>query len=97
MFKRLTDGHPKIRVTVDGTAVEASAGESVAALLLAHGELVFRTTPVSKSPRGAYCMIGNCHDCLVEIDGVQNRQGCRVIAVDGMDIRRQSGAREVKR
>jgi predicted molibdopterin-dependent oxidoreductase YjgC len=39
-------------------------------------------------------MIGNCFDCLVEIDGVPNRQGCLVQVRDGMRLRRQQGKPE---
>ena len=70
MFKRLSDAAPTVRVTVSGTALDAPAGESVAALLLVHAKHTFRTTAVSESPRAPYCMMGVCHDCLVEIDGV---------------------------
>ena len=41
-------------------------------------------------------MMGVCHDCLVEIDGVPNQQGCRVRVSEGMDIKHQSGAPELK-
>ena len=96
MFKRLRDTAPTVRVTLDGTALDAPAGESVAALLLVHAETTYRTTAVSGSPRAPYCMMGVCHDCLVEIDGVANQQGCRVRLSEGMDIKRQSGAPELK-
>jgi predicted molibdopterin-dependent oxidoreductase YjgC len=96
MFKRLSDAAPTVRVTVNGTALNAPAGESVAALLLVHAEHTFRTTAVSESPRAPYCMMGVCHDCLVEIDGVPNQQGCRVRVSEGMDIKHQSGAPELK-
>ncbi len=97
MFKRLTDAsRPKVTVTINGAPVEVPAGESVAAALIVHGERACRTTAVSASARGPYCMMGVCHDCLVRIDGVPNRQGCRVIVADGMEITHQSGARELK-
>lgn len=91
MFRRRPHKGRVIRLTVDGTAIEAVAGDSVAAALLAAGFVGFRSTPVSRSPRGPYCMIGNCHDCLVEIDGRPNRQACLVAAEDGMQVRRQDG------
>jgi predicted molibdopterin-dependent oxidoreductase YjgC len=40
-------------------------------------------------------MMGVCFDCLIEIDGVPNRQACLTAAVDGMVIRRQRGARQL--
>jgi succinate dehydrogenase/fumarate reductase-like Fe-S protein len=54
-----------------------------------------RETAVSGGPRNPYCMMGVCFDCLVEIDGVPNRQGCMVAVRDGMRIRRQRGRRSV--
>ena len=96
MFKRLSDTSPTVRVTVNGTALDAPAGETVAAMLLVHGEHTFRRTAVSETPRAPYCMMGVCHDCLVEIDGVPNRQGCRIRVVEGMEIKHQTGAPELK-
>jgi predicted molibdopterin-dependent oxidoreductase YjgC len=40
-------------------------------------------------------MMGICFDCLVEIDGVGNRQACLAQATQGMNVRRQRGARSV--
>lgn len=98
MFRRLPDPATAI-LTFDfeGTAFEAREGDSVAAALLAHGVLVFRTTPVSGSPRGPWCLIGECHECLVEIDGEPNRQACMVEVRAGMRVRRQHGARMMAR
>jgi|TARA_B100001146_G_scaffold23443_1_gene17809 NADH dehydrogenase/NADH:ubiquinone oxidoreductase subunit G len=36
-------------------------------------------------------MIGNCFDCLVEIDGETNLQACLVTVRDGMRIRSHPG------
>ena len=55
-----------------------------------------RETPVSGAPRGPYCLMGICFDCLAEIDGIPNRQACMVTVVPGMTIRRQLGKRAVK-
>ena len=96
MFRRLHDSDQKITVHFEGEPVVAAPGDTVAAALLAHGVLDLRTTPVSDSPRGPWCLIGDCFDCLVEIDGRANLQACQVIVADGMKIRRQKGVREVK-
>lgn len=80
----------------NGEPVEARPGESVAACLLRSGVAYFRTTPVSGAPRLPYCMIGHCFDCLVEIDGVGNRQACLTTVGDGMRIRCQLGAAAVR-
>lgn len=96
MFRRLPDdAGADVEVLVDGVATPARAGQSVAATLLAAGHLACRTTPVSGAPRGPYCMMGVCFDCLVTIDGVPNRQGCLVTVQSGMRIDTQRGARRI--
>jgi D-hydroxyproline dehydrogenase subunit gamma len=76
--------------------VEARLNESVAACLLRTGVGFFRTTPLSGAPRLPYCMIGHCFECLVEIDGVGNRQACLTPVRDDMRVRSQSGAATVQ-
>ena len=96
MFKRLPDAAGEVvRLTVDGRPIEARAGDSVAAALLAAGIGACRTTPVSGAPRAPYCMMGVCFDCLVTIDGVGNRQGCLVRVAEGMQVAIQRGKREL--
>jgi predicted molibdopterin-dependent oxidoreductase YjgC len=96
MFRRLPEaaGAP-ITVTIDGRAVTARAGDTVAATMLAAGMRSCRTTPISDTPRGPYCMMGVCFECLVTIDGVGNRQGCLVPVHEGMRIATQAGARAI--
>jgi predicted molibdopterin-dependent oxidoreductase YjgC len=96
MFKRLPEAPgPTVHLTVDGRAIEARSNDSVAAALLAAGIDVCRTTPVSGAPRGPYCMMGVCFDCLITVDGVGNRQGCLVRVADGMALATQRGKREL--
>ena len=98
MFARPPDAAPdRLGVTIhfDGAPIAARAGDSVAAALLAAGIVATRTTPVSDAPRGPYCMMGVCFDCLVTIDGVGNRQGCLVPVAEGMQIEIQKGKREI--
>lgn len=96
MFRRLPDaaGEP-LSVTIDGNPVVGRAGDSVAALLLATGHVACRRSAVSGEPRGPYCMMGVCFECLVEIDGVANRQACLVPIAEGMDVRTGDGRRMV--
>ncbi len=98
MFRRLPEGAARrVWFVLDGERVEGGAGESVAAALLAAGRLACRTTPVGGQKRGPFCMMGACFDCLVEIDGVGNRQGCLVGLREGMEVRTQDGRRELGR
>ncbi len=98
MFKRLHDATQRaVHVTVDGRQIEACAGDSVAAVLIAAGVQPARVSAVSGAPRSPYCMMGVCFECLVTIDGVSNRQGCLVQIVDGMAIETQRTRREAGR
>ena len=97
MFRRLREpeGPDRVIIVVDGTPVVAAVDDSVAAAVLAAGAVPVRTTPVGGAPRAPYCMMGVCFDCLMEIDGVPNRQACMVPVRDGMQVRRQQGAATV--
>lgn len=92
-FARLSSPHRPRRITFlfEGEPVEACDGDTVATALLAAGAGATRTTAVSGTARAAYCLMGVCFECLVEIDGVPNRQGCMVPVADGMRVRRQHG------
>ena len=92
MFTRRPHSGSPVRLSLDGESIEAVAGDSVAAAMLAAGAATFRDTPVGGLPRGPHCQIGNCYDCLVEIDGRPNRQACLVTVAPGMRVRRQRGA-----
>jgi predicted molibdopterin-dependent oxidoreductase YjgC len=81
---------PAVSMTVDGRPVTAYAGESVAAVLIAEGQVATRKT-VGGEPRGVFCGMGVCFDCLVVVDGVPNTRACMTWAADGMDVRRQDG------
>lgn len=84
-----------VSVTLNGAPLQVPAGASVAAALLAAGVQRFRNSPVSGEARAPYCMMGVCFDCLLEIDGVPNRQGCLVALEAGMAIRTQDGMRDL--
>ena len=97
MFKPLPDCHgAEVTVVIDGRQVRVPATVSAAAAMLIACDGATRTTPVSGAPRAPYCMMGVCFECLMEIDGVPNRQGCLIPVTEGMRINRQLGTREVK-
>ena len=95
MFRRLDIDTADIRFRFNDMEIVARHGDSVAAALLAAGIASIRETPVSGAPRAPYCMMGVCFDCLVEIDGVGNRQACLTPVRNGMFVRRQTGARNL--
>ena len=81
---------PGVQVTFDGTSLDLPEGANLAASLLAAGVDVFRHTPVSGAPRGPFCMMGACFDCLVEIDGMM-RQACMIEVTQGLQVITQRG------
>src|ERR1700742_1359800 len=82
-----------VAICFNDQPLSVPGGCSVAAALLAAGVSRFRATPVSGAPRGPFCMMGACFECLVEIDGRSNVQTCMTPVRDGMQVRRQDGAR----
>lgn len=75
----------------DGSTVPFRDGQSVGAALVAHGVTAWRTTRVSGRPRGLFCGIGICFDCLVTVDGAPNQRACLVRAREGMRVTSQEG------
>lgn len=92
-FRRLEVPERTVALTVEGEEVTAAAGDSLAAAMLAAGHPVFRETPVSGTPRGPFCMMGACFECLVEVDGRANVQACMTEVAEGMSVTLMRGAR----
>ena len=75
-----------VRITFDGTAIEALPGETVAAALAAADIVAVRET-CSHASRGPFCGMGVCFDCLVTIDGRPSQRACLTKVEAGMDVR----------
>lgn len=73
--------------TFEGKSVLAKPGMNVATALLTAGITVLRNTPVSGSPRGPFCMMGACYDCLVSLDGA-TVQACLTLVEEGLVVTR---------
>ncbi len=77
----------EIIVSFDGRLIRTAPGQSVASALVANGITAWRDTRKHARPRGLFCGIGVCFDCLVAVDGVPNERACLVEVRDGMDVR----------
>jgi D-hydroxyproline dehydrogenase subunit gamma len=75
-----------VRIEVDGRPLETEAGRVLAAALLDAGIRQLRRSPRAGLARGAFCMMGVCHECVVEVDGALE-QSCLVPVTDGMVVR----------
>ena len=80
----------KVIFTYDGKDVEGYEGESIAAALRAVGLMVHRHTKKG-SPRGVFCAIGRCTDCVMIVDGMPNVRTCVTPLEAGMVVQTQYG------
>lgn len=81
----------KVYIEVDGREIEAIGGEPILAALLANGIRVCRYTKRRNEPRGLFCAIGRCTDCVMTVDGVPNVRTCVTLIEEGMSIETQRG------
>ena len=79
-------GSATLAVIVDGEPVPAYPGETVATVLLALGRPTFRHTDHLHAPRGLFCGMGVCFDCLVTVDGQPNVRACVTPVHAGMVV-----------
>jgi len=97
MTDRRLPGHgevergPKVKLTLDGRELEAHLGETVPGALMASGVRTFRETFRRRLPRGLYCGMGVCYDCLVVVDGSPNTRACMTYVAEGMKVELQKG------
>jgi len=75
----------------DGRVVTALPGQTVAAALWADGVLAWRTTRGGGKPRGAFCGIGVCFDCLATVNGQPNQRTCLLPVENGDVVTTQEG------
>ena len=80
-----------LQIIVDGRPVSARQGETIAAALLAAGIRVNRQTKKRREPRGLFCGIGQCTDCVMVVNGVPNVRTCVTAVADGMIVETQIG------
>jgi len=76
-------------IQVNGEQIAAYPGETLAAALLAAGWHMFRHTALSGEPRGMFCGMGLCFDCLITLNGHPNVRACVTFAQPGDIIERQ--------
>ena len=78
-----------VKVVFEGQECVVKAGTTVAAALLGHDDNHFCRSAAEGNKRAPYCLMGVCFECLVEIDGMKNRQACLETVVADMNIKRQ--------
>jgi len=66
----------EIEIEVDEEPVIAYEGETIAAALIASGRRAFRQTAKQDAPRGIFCGMGICFDCIMTVNDVPNVRTC---------------------
>lgn len=84
------EDHDTIRISLDGEAVNALPGDTVAAALLRARITTFTRSIKYHRPRGPFCLQGSCGQCLMRVDGVPSLLSCKVRAQEGMVCERQN-------
>ena len=80
-----------VKFTYDGQEIEGCEGEPIAAALKAAGVMVHRYTKKEHKPRGIFCAIGRCTDCVMIVNGKPNIRTCVTPLEEGMEIKTQYG------
>lgn len=75
-----------VTIYVNGEPLATDATRSVAAALLAARGPRLRNTDRAGEPRGMFCGMGICFDCLVTIDGRNGVRACMTPVRPGMRI-----------
>ena len=81
----------QIQITVDGKKYSAREGETILAALLANGITVQNISAKMHEPRGYFCGIGRCTNCVMTVNGIPNVRTCVTVVEDGMVIETQDG------
>lgn len=74
-----------ITLRVNDQTITVEDGTTVAAAVIAAGEVGFRRS-VTGEIRGPLCGMGVCFECRVTIDGVALQRSCNMLARDGMEV-----------
>ena len=89
-----TEEGKEVVFTFDGKEIKGIEGEPIAAALKAAGVMVHRYTKKHHEPRGIFCAIGRCTDCVMIVDGKPNVRTCITPLEAGMKVQTQYGVTE---
>ena len=81
----------KVKFSFDGKELEGFEGEPIAAALMASCVTTHRHTRKKGTPRGIFCAIGRCTDCVMVVDGEINVRTCITPLKEGMKVQTQYG------
>ena len=85
-----------VKFTYDGKTLEGYEGEPIASALRVAGVMAQRYTAKKHEPRGVFCAIGRCTDCVMVVDGKPNVRTCITPLAEGMTVETQYGVSNKK-
>ncbi|WP_170763328.1 (2Fe-2S)-binding protein [Ruegeria lacuscaerulensis] len=90
MFRSLQDhNRDRVTLTINGQQVAAREGQTVWSAMAVSGQVETRKAALSGDARSAYCAMGVCFECMVNIDGLPNQQACLRRVSEGMNVTTQ--------
>lgn len=81
----------QVTFTCDGKTYQGYEGEPIAMALRVNGIMIHRYTAKYHEPRGVFCAIGRCTDCVMIVNGQPNVRTCITPLQEGMKIQTQYG------
>lgn len=79
-----------MRIFHNGKAVPADPWDTVASALWRAGVRIFSRSVKFHRPRGLFCGIGKCGNCMMRIDGAPNVRACTTPVRDGLRVEDQN-------
>lgn len=86
-----TEERKEVSFTYDGKLLKGFEGEPISTALKAAGVMTHRYTAKTHEPRGIFCAIGRCTDCVMIVDGKPNIRTCITPLKEGMIVQTQYG------
>ncbi|MDD4370369.1 MAG: (2Fe-2S)-binding protein [Anaerostipes sp.] len=87
-----TEERKEVTFTYDGREMKGYEGEPIATALRVAGVMIHRYTKKRHEPRGVFCAIGRCTDCVMVVNGKPNIRTCITPLEEGMTVETQYGA-----
>lgn len=85
MFRSIQHDQKTLTVFVNDKPCTATVGEMMASVLLRENITATHRSPQGQ-PRGPYCMMGVCYDCMITLEDGRNEQACLTPAQEGLKI-----------
>ena len=86
-------GPHRVRFSFDGRPLDAPPGLTIGGALVANGIVSWRRTRDGDRPRGIFCGVGVCFDCLVDVGDRRAVRACLVRVRDGDEVRTSTSGR----